>query len=63
MTAEQLQEKALRYATEAHHVYDQADAATHAHDHTKAKELYAHGEWLDAAADLCRAEAAELAPA
>lgn len=65
MTADQLQERALRYEIQAHthNVYDQADAAAQAHDDAKAKELYAQGQWLDAAADLCRSEAAELAHA
>ncbi len=60
MTAEQLIERARRHDADAHAAYDRADAALNAHHDAEARDLYAQGEWCEAAADLCRAEAAEI---
>jgi phage shock protein A len=55
----QLLDRAERAEAQAHNAYDQADEA-HADGRTEdARQLYAHGSWLEDEAALCRAEAVE----
>jgi phage shock protein A len=60
MTAHQLLDQARRHEADAHRTYDSADAALNAGRQRLARELYARGESLEAAADLFRQEAAEV---
>lgn len=60
---DQLLDQARRYETQAHNAYDKADSLVDT-DPARARKYYRRGEWFEAAADLCRAEASEIgAPA